>query len=59
MKHFRVRYHTTRELIDSDELKVLRIASSDNTADILTKALGPNDFARLRTYLGVRHARVA
>ena len=40
VRHFRVRYHSTRELVDFGELKVVAVRSSDNTADILTKALG-------------------
>ena len=59
LKHIHVHYHSTRDLVDLDELKVLHIRSSENIADILTKALCPNDFARLRSYLGIRHARVA
>ena len=59
LKHIRVHYHSTRDLVDLDELKVLRVRSSENIADILTKALCPNDFARLRGYMGIRHARVA
>ena len=59
IKHFRVRYHSSRELVDRDELKVLRVRSSENAADILTKPLGPTDFARLRHYLGIRSARIA
>ena len=59
IKHFRVHYHSTRELVNNDELVVLRIRSSENVADILTKPLGPGDFARLRHYLGIRSPRSA
>ena len=59
IKHFRVRYHSIRELVDNDELLVHGVRSSNNVADILTKPLGPTDFARLRHYLGIRSARVA
>ena len=59
IKHFRVRYHTIRDLVNLDELKVLGVRSSDNVADIFTKALGPNDFARLRSFLGIRPPRIA
>jgi len=47
IKHFRVRYHTIRDLVHLDEMKVLGIRSSDNVADVFTKPLGPTDFARL------------
>jgi hypothetical protein len=59
IKHFRVRYHTVRDLVNTDELKVLAVRSSDNVADIFTKPLGPTDFARLRNYLGIRPPRSA
>jgi hypothetical protein len=39
IKHFRVRCHTIWDLVNSDELKVLRVRSSENVADILTKPL--------------------
>jgi hypothetical protein len=59
IKHFRVHYHSTCELINNDELVVLRICSSENVADILTKCLGPGDFACLRHYLGICSPRSA
>ena len=47
VQHFRVKYHSTRDLVHLGELQVLRIRSSNNTADILTKSLGHADFQRL------------
>jgi len=57
VRHFRVKYHTTRELVDFDELKVIGIRTDDNTADIFTKALGRPQFERLRGYLGLSAPR--
>ena len=57
IKHFRVRYHTIRDLVNLDELKVIGVRSEDNVADIFTKPLASNDFARLRHYLGIRPSR--
>jgi hypothetical protein len=57
VRHFRVKYHTIRDLIALDELRVLSIRSSDNTADILTKPLARPQFERLRQYLGLRSPR--
>lgn len=54
VKHIRVKFHSIRNCIDRGELKVLRVRSADNTADILTKPLGRSDFLRLRCYLGLR-----
>jgi hypothetical protein len=47
VRHFCVKYHSTRDLVELDELKVLHVRSSDNTADILTKSLSRADFVRL------------
>src|SRR5258708_1554618 len=54
VRHFRVKYHSTRDLVHLGELNVVRINSSENTADILTKPLSRGDFERLRHYLGLR-----
>ena len=59
IKHFRIRYHTTQDLVDLDKLKVFCIRSSENVRDILTKPLGPSDFTCLRSYLGIRSSRSA
>jgi hypothetical protein len=40
-------------------MKVLAVRSSDNVTDIFTKPLGPTDFARLRSFLGLRPPRSA
>jgi hypothetical protein len=53
VRHFRVRYHSIRELVDNDELKVSSVRSTDNTADIFTKPLARADFSRFRDRLGV------
>ena len=53
IKHFWVHYHTMHKLMENDKLVILRICSSENVADILTKPLGPRDFACLQYYLGI------
>ena len=54
VKHIRVRFHAIREMVANGEIAVRRVRSKDNTADILTKALGRMDFIRLRHGLGLR-----
>lgn len=60
VRHFHIRYHLTRDLVDLeyDELKVLRVRSSDETTDVLTKSLSRSDFVRLWEYLGIHPPRV-
>jgi hypothetical protein len=57
VRHFRVRYHSTRDLVDTDELKVIGVRSSDNMANIFTKSLSCADFECLRLYLGIQPPR--
>lgn len=54
VKHIRVKFHYVRELVLNQEVKVQRVRSSDNIADILTKPLSRNDFQCLRFSLGLR-----
>jgi len=54
VKHIQVKFHSVRQLVEEESLKVTRVRSADNTADILTKPLGRSDFQRLRQYLGIR-----
>jgi hypothetical protein len=58
VRHFRVKYHTTRDLVDSNELKVLHVRSTDNATDILTKSLSHSDFKHLCQYLGIHSPHV-
>jgi hypothetical protein len=59
VRHFRVKCHSIRELVDFDELKVVGVRTNDNTADIFTKALTRPHFERLRNRLGVFPPRVS
>lgn len=54
VKHIDVRHHHIRQLVDSGTIHLHRVSSRDNVADILTKALPPTDFRRLRAALGLR-----
>jgi hypothetical protein len=58
VRHFRVKYHSTRELVDFGELLVIGVRSTDNTSDIFTKPLGRSAFEHLRHFLGLRFPRV-
>jgi hypothetical protein len=53
VKHIQVKFHHIRELVDDGSISLLRIRSTENTADILTKPLARGDFLRLWHYLGI------
>ncbi|TFY64059.1 hypothetical protein EVG20_g6068 [Dentipellis fragilis] len=53
-KHYDITYHLLRQCVEDEKIVLSRVRSSDNPADIFTKALGTKDFCRLRDYPGVR-----
>jgi hypothetical protein len=52
-KHIDVRYHYIRDCIDRGQLTVEFVRSSDQLADIFTKALGRVKFQELRERIGL------
>jgi hypothetical protein len=52
-KHIRVKYHFVRDQVLLNEIKVNRVCTNDNLADIFTKALGRTDFLQHRQNLGL------
>jgi hypothetical protein len=52
-KHIDVRYHHIRDCVEKKKVRLLRVATDDNTADTLTKALPYPAFVRHRSSLGV------
>ena len=54
VKHFCVKYHTTRDLVDEGIVHIVRIPSADNVADIFTKALARPTFINFRDLLGLK-----
>jgi hypothetical protein len=52
-KHFRVKYHSIRDNVREGLLAVIRIPTTDNLSDILTKATSPTIFHTLRSRLGL------
>ena len=53
-KHIEVRHLNVREYVDKRKLAIKSISSDSNTADVLTKALAIDKFARFRDELGVK-----
>ena len=54
LKHIDVKYNFLRDLYQNKTIDVRYIPSEDQKADILTKALGTNQFSKLCTKIGVR-----
>jgi hypothetical protein len=52
-KHIRVKYHFVRDQVVANEVRINRVRTHDNLADIFTKALGRTDFLRHRHKLGL------
>nr|XP_016510540.1 PREDICTED: uncharacterized mitochondrial protein AtMg00810-like [Nicotiana tabacum] len=53
LKHIEIDYHFVREKVDRGQLSVRYIPSTDQTADIFTKALSSSRFSQLRSKLNV------
>jgi hypothetical protein len=47
-KHIDIRYHFTRERVESKEIKLVYVSTEHQQADLLTKALGAHRTAYLR-----------
>lgn len=52
-KHIDVRFHFLRDFVASNAVKLVHINTQDQVADILTKPLPFQRFARFRTLLGI------
>ncbi|KAK8450636.1 hypothetical protein SEVIR_6G063901v4 [Setaria viridis] len=52
-KHIDVRYHFIRECVEENRVKLESVRTAEELADILTKALGPQQFCELRSKIGV------
>ena len=50
-KHLEVTFHFIREVTATKEVLLKKVASADNRADIMTKALSNQEFVRQRGHL--------
>jgi hypothetical protein len=58
VKHMALRLLFLKELVERGLVQIARVASEDNTADWLTKPVGPAVHARcLHSLVGLRHGR--
>ena len=49
-KHIPIRYHFTRQAVEDGEVVLVPVASKDNVADFLTKALPKSLFQTFRDF---------
>jgi hypothetical protein len=54
-KHIDIKYHAIRHYIQEEKVTVDHIPSSENIADLFTKALGPQRHQQLVAYMGLRN----
>jgi len=51
MKHLEIQHHFIREVVAEKKVLLQKVASQDNRADIMTKALTNDEFQRQRSFL--------
>lgn len=52
-KHMDVKYHFIREVIEDNKIQLVKVHTTENHADLLTKGLSGESFAHCRALLGV------
>ncbi|MCO5582244.1 hypothetical protein L7F22_036136 [Adiantum nelumboides] len=53
-KHIDVKYHFIREVLEDQQIQLMKIHTKDNPADILTKGLLGEGFVHCRELLGIK-----
>jgi len=53
MKHIEVRYHFARDCVASKKLELVKVHTTENAADALTKSLSSDKFAQCCELMGV------
>lgn len=54
-KHIERRFHVIKEFITNKEVKILKVASADNTSDPFTKAMSQAQLDRHLEKMGIRY----
>ena len=55
VKYIDIKYHAIRHYVQEERVMVNHIPSSENIADLFTKALGPQKHRWLVEYMGMRN----
>lgn len=56
--HIDIRYHFIRDYVEHNTIVVKLVRTSDQRADVLTKALHTVKFERMRKLLGVKDLQI-
>jgi len=54
VKHIDVKFHYIRDMVKRSEVKLMRIGTKDQIADVMTKALGKEKFKGFKALLGMQ-----
>ena len=54
-KHIDVKYHYVRDTVEQGKLKVCKISTHDNLADMLTKSVHGGKFELCSDLVGITH----
>ena len=52
-KHVDVKYHFIREMLEDKQIQLVKVHTTENRVDLLTKGLPAESFAHCRKLLGV------
>ncbi|KAI5073287.1 hypothetical protein GOP47_0011300 [Adiantum capillus-veneris] len=52
-KHVDVKYHFIREMLEDKQIQLVKVHTTENPADLLTKGLPSESFEHFRKQLGV------
>ena len=52
-KHIDVKYHFIRDMLEDKHMKLVKVHTDENVAELLTKALPPERFTHCQALMGV------
>ena len=54
MKHILVKYHFIRDVLEDKHMKLVKVHTTENLADLLTKALLGENFVHCHELMGIK-----
>jgi hypothetical protein len=58
-KHIRIKHHFIRDCVEEGSIKTEFIPTTDQLADILTKALGKTKLEDMRSRIGIKEIKIS